>query len=141
VKGTLGTATSKRLLLPAFFFETRNHQPFVNEEKRLLPVDMHYGDRITDEITYHLPDGMSVEGVPADANISWPAHSLFIVRTKASPKQIVIGSSLAVAFTDAKPEEYQDLRGFYQKVDAAYQGGLVLTVAPAASAASVGKAN
>ncbi len=141
VKGTLGTATTRRLLLPGFFFETRGHQPFVNEEKRLLPVDMHYGDRVTDEITYHLPDGMSVEGSPADATVSWPAHSVLIIKTKTSPNQVVIADSLAVAFTAAKPEEYQDLRGFFQKVEAAYQGQLVLTSAPAAPAAPAGKGN
>ncbi len=45
LKGSLGTATAKRLILPGFFFETRGHTPFVHEEKRLEPVDMHYGDR------------------------------------------------------------------------------------------------
>ena len=77
VKGTLGTATTRRLLLPGFFFETRGHQPFVNEEKRLLPVDMHYGDRVTDEITYHFPDGMTVEGAPAGRErfLAGPLHS------------------------------------------------------------------
>ena len=138
VKGTLGTATSKRLLLPGFFFATKRHQPFVNEEKREEPVDMKYADRVTDEITYHLPDGMTVEGAPQDAKIAWPGHAVFIIVTKASPNQIVIANSTAVAFTEAKPEEYQDLRGFYQKVETAYQGGLVLTSTPAAPAAGKG---
>jgi hypothetical protein len=39
---------------------------------------------------------------------------------------------LSRAFTIAKPEEYQDLRAFYQKVAAADQQELVLTRAPAA---------
>jgi hypothetical protein len=39
---------------------------------------------------------------------------------------------LARAFTLAKPLEYQDLRGFYQKVAAADQQQLVLTAAPQA---------
>jgi hypothetical protein len=43
------------------------------------------------------------------------------------PSQITIANSLARAFTEAKPEEYQDLRGFYQKVAAADQEPLVLT--------------
>ncbi|MGB7264514.1 MAG: DUF3857 and transglutaminase domain-containing protein, partial [Terracidiphilus sp.] len=66
VKGSLGTATAKRLLLPGFFFDTRSHQPFVDEEKRLEPVDMHYADRVTNVITYHLPAGITVEGAPQD---------------------------------------------------------------------------
>lgn len=35
VKGTLGTATAKRRLIPGYFFETRGHVPFVKEENGL----------------------------------------------------------------------------------------------------------
>lgn len=126
LKGSVGMATARRLILPGFFFETRGHTPFVNEEKRREPVDMHYGDRVTDQVTYHLPDGMTVEGMPPDANSSWPAHALFVAKSLAQPGQIVIGQTLSVAFTLAKPEEYQDLRGFYQKVAAADQAQVVL---------------
>ena len=44
VKGSLGTATSKRILLPAYFLEARGSHPFANAEKRQEPVDMHYGE-------------------------------------------------------------------------------------------------
>ena len=139
VTGSLGTATAKRLMLPGFFFETRSHTSFVSQEKRTEPVDMHYGDHVTDQVTYHLPTGITVEGAPQDASISWPAHAVFIAKSKVDPGQIVIADALASAFTQAKPEEYQDLRGFYQKVAAATQEELVLTAAPAA--ATTGKGN
>ena len=136
--GSLGTATGKRLILPGFFFETRGQAPFVNEEKRMIGVDMHYGRRVTDEVTYHLPDGVSVEGGPEDANISWAGHALLVAKSVTRPGQIVVGRTLSVAFTFAKPEEYQDLRGFYQKIAAANQEQLVLTTSPATAA---GKGN
>ena len=135
LKGSLGTATAKRLILPGFFFETRGHVPFVNEEKRLEPVDMHYGDRVTDEMTYHLPEGVTVEGAPQDANIRWPATHFWSPRALRDRARSTIGQTLSVAFTFAKPEEYQDLRGFYQKVAAADQEPLVLTMSSAAAAA------
>jgi len=122
-------------MLPGFFFDTRQHQPFVDEAKRVEPVDMRYADRINDQVTYHLPTGMTVEAAPQDVNVSWPSHAMFISRSKTEPGQITIADSLAVAFTFAKPEEYQDLRGFYQKVSAAAQEQLVLTNAPQAAAA------
>jgi hypothetical protein len=131
VTGSLGTATSKRILLPGLFFETLCHVPFVTEEKRLEPVDMEYGDRVTDDVTYHLPPGAAVEGAPQDASVSWQGHAMFILKSKAGPNQIEIANSLARAFTIAKPEEYQDLRGFYQKVAAVEQAQLVLSMAPA----------
>jgi hypothetical protein len=131
VTGSLGTATSKRILLPGLFFETHGHVPFVTEEKRLEPVDMEYGDRVTDDVTYHLPPGAAVEGAPQDASVSWQGHAMFLLKSKAGPNQIEIANSLARAFTIAKPEEYQDLRGFYQKVAAVEQAQLVLSMAPA----------
>jgi hypothetical protein len=130
-KGNFGAATSKRLMLPAFFFETRGSHPFVAQEKRQQPVDMHYGDLITDQVTYHLPAGFAVEGAPKDDKISWPQHAVFSNKSVPADGQIKIVRSLARAFTFAKPEEYNDLRGFYQKVAAADQQQLVLTTAPA----------
>jgi hypothetical protein len=101
----------------------------VNEEKRLMPVDMHYAERITDQITYRFPEEMTVEGAPPDAIFSWPAHTLFVAKSLAQHGQITVAQTLTRAFTVAKPEEYQDLRGFYQKVAAADQEQVVLTSA------------
>jgi hypothetical protein len=129
VTGSLGIPAGKRLIVPTFFFETRGTVPFVNEPVRLLPVDMHYPDRITDQITYRLPDGLTVEGAPQDANVSWRGHALFVAKSLTQPDQITIAQTLTRAFTMVKPEEYQDLRGFYQKVAAADQEQLVLTAA------------
>ena len=134
--GTLGAATSKRLMLPGFFFEARGHPPFVSQEKRLEAVDMRYGDRVVEQITYHLPSRLVIEAAPPDTNIPWAGHAAYVSKSGASPGQIVIARTLARGFTQAKPEEYQDLRGFYQKVAAADQQQLVLSLAP-----PVGKGN
>jgi hypothetical protein len=132
VHGNLGAATSKRLLVPGFFFQTRGSHPFVNQEKRLEPVDMHYGDTVTDQIVYRLPANMSVEGAPQDTKIPWQGHAVFATKTAAAPNQITIARIFARGFSSVKPEEYQDLRGFYQKVAAADQAQLVLTKTPPA---------
>ncbi len=130
VHGNLGTATSKRLLLPGFFFETRGGHPFVNQEKRLEPVDMRFGDQIGDQIVYHLPAGFTVEGAPQDNNIPWAGHAVYVTKTVTAPGQITIARQLARGFTLVKPGEYNDLRAFYQKVAAADQQQLVLKTAP-----------
>ena len=130
VHGNLGAATSKRLLVPGFFFQTRGSHPFVNQEKRLEPVDMHYGDTVTDQIVYHLPANMSVEGAPQDTKISWQGHAVMATKTASAPSQITLARVFARGFSSAKPEDYQDLRGFYQKVAAADQAQLVLAKTP-----------
>ncbi|MGA9667746.1 MAG: DUF3857 domain-containing protein [Terracidiphilus sp.] len=133
--GTLGTATSKRLLLPGFFFESRGNHPFVDQEKRLEPVDMQYAEQVTDQITYHVPPSLSVEGAPQDTNVPWQNHAVLITKSVAVPGQITIAHQLSRAFAVLKPDEYQNLRSFYQKVAAADQQQLVLT------ASSVSKGN
>lgn len=135
VKGTMGAETAKRILLPGFFLESRGHAPFVQEEKRMEPVDMRYAERITDQVTYHLPAGMTVEGAPQDGQVGWKGHAVYLTQTKSDPGEITVTRNLVRAFSQAKPEEYQDLRGFYQKIAAADQQELVL------KAATVAKAN
>jgi hypothetical protein len=131
VQGAPGTATAKRVLLPGFFFETQSH-PFVDQAQRLEPVDMHYAEQVTDQVVYHLPASLALESAPQDAKIPWEGHGVLVVKTKTDASQITITRSLAHAFTILKPEEYQDLRGFYQKVAASDQQQLVLTASPAA---------
>lgn len=131
VHGALGAATSKRLLLEGFFFEGAGQQPFVNQEKRLETVDMHYAEVVTDQVAYHTPPGLAVEGSPQDGKIAWPDHAVLITKTVPGPGTVTIGRTFGRFFTVAKPEEYQDLRAFYQKVAAADQQQLVLIATPA----------
>lgn len=128
VSGTLGTATAKRLILPGFFFETRGSAPFVNEETRLEPIDMHYADEVTEQVTYDLPSGATVEGAPQDTKISWLDRAVYIVKNKSDGEEMTVARVLARAFDVAKPSNYQDLRGFYQKVAAADQGQFVFAI-------------
>jgi hypothetical protein len=131
VKGSIGTPAGKRLLMPGFFFESRAKTPFVDQEKRLEPVDMHFPERVTDIVTYHLPAGMTVEGAPQDDKVSWAGHAVLIVKSQTSPDKFAIAYSIARGFSTAKADEYQDLRGFYQKVAAIAQEQLVLTTTQA----------
>lgn len=133
VSGTLGALTGKRLVLPGFFFETREQEPFIHEEKRQTSVDMHFGRQVIEHITYHLPVGMSVEVAPKDDRISWPNHAILVTKSTQDAGQITVVRTLARAFTFAKPEEYVDLRSFYQKIAASDQQQMVLTNSAPAS--------
>lgn len=136
MKGVLGTALPKRLLLPGLFFESQGHEPFVKQAKRIEPVDMHYGEEVIDNVVYHLPVGFTVEGAPQDAKNLWQGHAEYVLQTQEAPGQVTVARTLARAFDMAKPDEYQDLRGFYEKVAAADQSELVLK-----SAGDTGKGN
>jgi hypothetical protein len=126
-KGTIGTGTAKRLLLPGFFFEVRGHRPFVDQSQRQISVDMHYGDRVIDQVVYQFPPTLSVEGAPQDSRVPWADQAALITKVIKGTGQVTIARSLSKAFTFLKPEQYQDLRAFYQKVDANDQQQLVLS--------------
>lgn len=134
VSGQVGTVTSKRMFLPEHFFEIRGRRVFADVEQRTTPVEMQYGEQVVDQITYSLPEGFSVEAAPADANLQWPNHAVYITKSVSAPGKVTVARRLARAFDQAKPEEYKDLRDFYQKVATADQQQIVLTTAAPAAA-------
>ena len=133
ISGVLGTATAKRLLLPGFFFQTRQREPFVQEEKRLTPVDMHYGEKIVDEIVYHFPPSLAVEGTPQDMKIPLKNVAIYATKSTVGTNEVTITDQMLRGFSVVKPEEYANLREFYQKVAAADQQQLAFTAASAAT--------
>ena len=133
-KGDAGTATSKRVLVPGFFFEARGSHPFVDQDKRQAPVDMHFGEQVTDQVIYRLPADLQVESAPQSSKIPWEGRAVLLVKSKSDPGQVTITRTFARAFTFATTDEYKNLHDFYQKVAAADQQQLVLTRTTTATA-------
>jgi len=130
-QGTVGTVTAKRVLIPGLFFETRGSHPFVDQDKRLTPVDMHYGEMLSDDVTYNLPAGLTVESAPQAIKVPWEGKAVMVIKSKTDPGEVTITRTLARSFTLASTEDYQNLRDFYQKVATADQQQLVLTASTA----------
>ena len=132
VSGSIGSATGKHFFLPGLFFESRASHPFVAQDKRVIPVDVHYPLLEQDDVTYELPQGYKVESMPPDATNAWPDHALFKIHSSATGTSVEVVRVLAYNFTLLDPAEYPKLHDFYQKVATADQQPLVLTHAPAA---------
>jgi hypothetical protein len=133
VSGNIGTATGKHVFLPGFFFESHAQHPFVAQEKRTTPIDVHYSRLALDDVTYHLPPGFTVESTPQAAGASWPDHALLKSTSKPVADGIEITRTLVFNFTILKSDDYPSLHDFYQKVATADEQQLVLNRAPAAS--------
>jgi hypothetical protein len=131
VSGNIGSATGKHFFLPGLFFESRAKHPFVAQDKRTIPIDVHFPEMNQDEVTYHLPPGFNVESMPSEANTTWPDHAILKIHSSAKDGSVTVQRTLAYNYTLLDPKEYSDLRGFYQKVAAADQQQLVLTRTPA----------
>jgi hypothetical protein len=126
VSGNLGTATGKHVFLPGLFFESHASHPFVAQDKREIPVDVHYPRTIDDDVTYHLPPGFSVESPLQPVTASWPQFAMLKIASKPTDDGVNITRTLVYNFTLLDPKEYSNLHGFYQKVAAADQQQLVL---------------
>ena len=127
VKGSFGTEAAKEFQLPAFFFENRAHHPFIDQANRIVSIDMKYGEQVKDQVTYHLPGEMKVEGSPQDTKIPLGDRAILVVKTVSEPNKIIVARSLARSFTFAKPDEYDSLRSFYQKVASTDQQYLIIS--------------
>jgi hypothetical protein len=132
VSGNLGTVTGKHFVLPGLFFQSRAKHPFVAQDKRVTPIDVHYPNTEQDDVTYELPAEFNVEGMPPDVDNSWPGHALLKINFNKDAGSITIRRTLIYNFTFLEPQEYSNLHDFFLKVAAADQQQLVLTRTPVA---------
>ena len=132
LSGSLGTPTGKRMILPGLFFETRAKHPFVAQDKRTTPIDVHFPRLETDDVIYHLPPGYAVESAPHTADVTWPGNALLRINSAAAKDTLEVGRTFAHNFTLLGPENYNNLHDFYLKLAAADQQQIVLVrAAPA----------
>jgi hypothetical protein len=132
ISGNLGSATSKHFLLPGLFFESRAKHPFVAQDKRIIPVDLHYAKVVQDNVTFHLPTGYSVESAPQTPDITWSDQAVLRIHSTVKGGSVEVVRVFARGSCLIDPKEYNDLHDFYLKVAAADQQQLVLTKAPPA---------
>ena len=126
VEGQLGSATGKRILLPAFPFSQGARPLFAAEEKREAAIDLHFAEQVIDDVIYHLPPGFSVESVPPPAQLQWPDHAQLVVKTQPAAGTIEVKHTFARFFVLLDPKDYSSLHDYYRKLAAADQQQVVL---------------
>jgi hypothetical protein len=132
VSGNLATATGKHFFLPGLFFESHAKHPFVAQDKRIVPIDVHYASMENDEVVYHLPAGFTVESAPQPTSLAWPNHAVLKISSTTKGSDVTISRAFAHNYAILDQKEYSDLHDYYQKIATADQQQLVLTRAPAA---------
>jgi hypothetical protein len=126
VTGAPGSAMGKRILLPGSFFTSNEDSAFIEQPNRQEPVDMHYAMQVKDGVLYHLPAGFALETTGPTASVPWQGSAMFAMKSTTNGNDLTVITNLARAFTFLQPDEYGQLRDFYQKVAAADQQQLVL---------------
>ena len=81
ITGILGSVTGKHFFLPELFFEVKSKHPFVAQDKRTIPIDLHYARSEQDDVTYRLPAGYSNDVIAEPKSIYWPDHAKLTIST------------------------------------------------------------
>jgi hypothetical protein len=132
MKGKIGSATGKRLLVPADLFAA-TARPMFSKEKRELAVWLWYPYTAIDGIRIDTPPGFSVESLPAAAQVTLPKMAGYGMMAKSDAKGIAVRRDLEIAETTYLPKEYPDLHTFYSQFQAKDQEPIILKGAPAAA--------
>lgn len=131
IKGPIGSATGKRLLIQGDIFEGNSKPTFVHE-KRDLAVWFSYRYSARDAIRINFPESFQVESLPSEGAFKFPKMALYNYKTTADAHGITTRRDLYLAEIIYMPKDYPDLRTFYSQFEAKDQEQIILK-APAAN--------
>jgi Domain of Unknown Function with PDB structure (DUF3857)/Transglutaminase-like superfamily len=131
VKGTLGSSTGKRILLPSDIFVSNAKATFPHE-KRDVPVYFSYPHMMQDAVRIKFPAGLSLESAPTAEKIPFEKFAIYDMLVSTTTNSITVRRNYTLGETLYLTKEYADLRSFYSKMETKDQESIVLTTAPAA---------
>ena len=135
VKGTLGSSTGKRVLLPGDIFEA-NSQPSFPHEKREIPVYFEYPHMTQDAVRIRFPKTFSVESLPAGDNTTFEKSIGYILSTESTPDSFTVRRNYILGEIVYQPAQYPAFRTFYSKMETKDHESVVLTTAPTTAKAT-----
>ena len=128
VQGPLANATSKRMFVPVEIFEA-NTRPKFSQPKRENPIYFPYGHQVVDQITFILPAGVEIESTPSADKIKMDEFAVMQADSEVKGNTIRVNRTFALGTILFKPDEYEQVRTFYNKVNHKDQEQAVLKVA------------
>jgi transglutaminase-like putative cysteine protease len=122
---TYASSVGKRLLVPATLFKTARQKQAFQPAERKYSVYFPFAYEELDNLILQVPDGYTSESVPAAQDIQLPATRFATSRTLAS-NQFVSKRALIVNGIIFPVSQYAELKGFFDKLQAADEEQLVL---------------
>ncbi len=135
VKGSLGAATGKRVLLPTDIFLTDKPATF-QHEKRQLAVYFHYPQVLQDAIRVNFPKEFAVEAVPASSKLKFSEQGAYSIDVASAPNNVTVRRDFLFNSVVVPAPEYGDLRSFYSQLESKDQESIVLKLAGPATASN-----
>jgi len=109
------TQAGHRTLVPATIFHSLESGYFAHE-KRVNPVYFRYPYTLNDSVTLHLPDGLKIESLPAEAKASPGGGFKFDLKAAQSANALTVDRQLVVGGILYGTDSYPALRSFFNSV-------------------------
>jgi hypothetical protein len=139
IKGPLGTAAGKRLLMPVDLFMA-NETALFPHEKREQAIYFHYPRALQDALRIHMAQGFRVEAVPTPLKVMVPEGELYEITTTQDGTSFTTRRNHIQGETVVLQKEYPELRSFYSQFEGKDRETVVLQAVPYATTASVSTA-
>jgi len=133
VKGQIASSTGKRLLVPGDIFEV-NTKPTFPHEKREIPVYFEYPHSVLDAVRVKFPATLALESVPATQQLQLEKVAAYAINSDSSPTSVLIHRNFLLGDILFSPQQFPDLRAFYNKAETRDQEPIVLKVVTGATA-------
>ncbi len=127
VKGTLGSPTGKRLIMPGDIFEA-NAKPTFPHEKRDVGVYFEYGRVTQDAIRVNLPPGFTIESLPTNGRIDFQKSAVYAFSAESAPTNYTIRRNYSLGDIIYLPKDYPQLRTFYSDMETRDQQSVILNL-------------
>ncbi len=125
VRGSMGTATAKRVFLPVSFFEA-NSKPLFAHAQRESFVDLHFPYASKDSVTLELPENEKVQSAPTPADVKYPSMAVYQTAIKVDGTKLAFTRTMVLANVFFQSKEYPELKGFMDKVSTKDQEQTIL---------------
>jgi hypothetical protein len=132
VKGTLGSSTGKRVILPSDIFEA-NSKPSFPHEKREITIYFEYPRMVQDATRIKFPATFTVESLPSGDKTTFDKSIAYGLTSESTPTSFTVRRSFTLGGLIFSPDKYPEIRSFYSKLENKDQESVVLTSAPAAA--------
>jgi hypothetical protein len=134
VKGTLGSSTGKRVLIPGDLFEA-NAKPSFPHEKRDMPVYFQYPHMTQDAVRIRFPQTLSVESLPASDKTGFEKSIAYTLSSESAADSFTVRRNYILGEIIYSTSKYASFRTFYSKMENKDQESVVLTTAPSTAKA------
>ena len=130
IKGAVGVASSKRLMLPQTIFQSNEKQPFTSAV-RTNPIYFDFPYREGDVVQFTLPQDVTVDSLPKGEMVNITGFGAYGTQDKFEHNVLTLKRDMVVGETYEPVDQYQKVKNFFGTVRSRDEDQALLSRTPA----------